>query len=100
MTTNIIETLLWVDYPAIYMEMEENARSEAMAEGIAKGIEKGKAEGITVGVAERDMEIALKAFTIGLAQGKNLGDVESMLLEFDIPHITVQAARRQAESDN
>ena len=61
MTTNIKETLPWVDYGEIFRKLEERGIAKGKAEGIAKGkaegIAEGKAEGIAEGKAEGIAEI-------------------------------------------
>ena len=74
MTTNIMETLPWIDYEEIFTEIEE----------------RGKAEG----KAERDMEIALKAFA-GLDAGNSLTAIVNTLKELGIPDHVIEAVRRQ-----
>ena len=74
-------------------------RHTAYMDGWDEGKADGKAEGKAEGAVERDMSIALIAFTNGLAQGGNLVAIENMLKEFNISGAIIQAARKQAESD-
>ena len=78
MTTNIVETLPWIDYRAVFAQFEE----------------RGKAEG----KAERDMEIALKAFG-QLGGGKSLSAITSELKDFGIPDDIIEAACVQTGTD-
>jgi hypothetical protein len=75
---DILETLPWIDYGDLFEKLEARGRTE------------GRAEGKT----ERDMEIALNAFT----KWKTL-DVPAIaenLKSLGIPETTVEAARKQA----
>jgi len=78
MTTNIVETLPWIDYRAVFAQFEE----------------RGKAEG----KAERDMEIALKAFG-QLGSGKSLSAITGELKDFGIPDNIIEAACVQTGTD-
>jgi hypothetical protein len=54
MSTNIVETLPWIDYREVFQKVEERGKAEGKAEGIAVGKAEGKAEGY--------MDVALKFF--------------------------------------
>ena len=84
MTTDIMETLPWIDYREVFTKIEERGRTE------------GRTEGKTEGKTERDMEIALKAFD-RLNKGTSLSSIISMLKEFDISDEIIKSARKQAE---
>jgi len=86
MTTNIVETLPWIDYREAFERLEERGRAEGEA--------KGKAEG----KAERDMEIALKAFG-SLNLGESLTAITNTLKELGIPDNAIESARKQTEAD-
>ena len=81
MTTDIMETLPWIDYREVFAKIEERGRNEGINEGITK----------------RDMEIALKAFD-GLYSGSSLSSIISMLKGFEISDDIIESARKQAEA--
>ena len=91
MTTDIMETLPWIDYREVFTKLEERGKSEGRAEG--------RAEGMVEGIAKGSLEIAMKAFD-GLNRGKSLLSIVSMLEELGIPNDIIETARKQAESDN
>ena len=83
MTTNIVETLPWVDYREVFTKLEERGKAE------------GKAEGMAEGKAKTQMEVAVKAFT-GLGRGKEPGVVAQMLKDLGIPERVIEAAKLEA----
>ena len=85
MTTNIVETLPWIDYREVFAKFEERGRATGRAEGKAEG------------KAERDMEIALKAFG-QLHRGVSLSAIVDALKEYGIPDGVIESARKQAGS--
>jgi len=85
MTTNIVETLPWIDY----QEVVEHSKAEGRAEG--------KAEGIAEGKAERDMEIALKVFE-RLDRGMSLSMIIRTLKDYGIPNDIINSAQKQTEA--
>jgi len=105
MTTDIMETLPWIDYREVFAKIEERGRNEGIAQGrnegitqgISQGISQGITQGITQGMVKRDMEIALKAFG-RLSNGGSLPSIISMLKEFDISDDIIESARKQAEA--
>ena len=82
MTSNIMETLPWIDYSEVFEKLEE----------------RGKAEGKAEGRAERDMEIAGRAFN-RVKTGANPAVISRSLLELGIPESIIEAARKQAETE-
>ena len=108
MTTNITETLPWVDYREVFTKLEERGRAEGKAEGEAKGRAEGKAEGEAKGraegkaegeakgKAETQMEIAVKAFA-RLGRGKDPEAIAKMLQDLEIPAPVIEAARAEAD---
>jgi hypothetical protein len=81
MTTNITETLPWIDYRELYEKLEE----------------RGRAEGEAKGRAARDMEIAQKAFE-KLERGRSVSVIVSELKEFGISDEIIDSAREEAEA--
>ena len=73
MTTNITETLPWIDYREVFTKVEER------------------------GKAERDMEIALKAFS-RLGRGRGVSSIVNTLKELDISDQIIESARKQSEA--
>jgi hypothetical protein len=82
LTTNITEKLPWIDYKEIFLQIEERSKAEGMAEG----------------KAERDMEIALKAFEKH-GNSKKLNDIVNTLRDFDISDETIEAAKKKVAAD-
>jgi hypothetical protein len=78
MTTNIIETLPWIDYKEVFTKLEERGREE--------------------GRAERDMEIALKLFS-QRKQGSNLSALIQAMEDLGISKEVIGAARKQYETE-
>ena len=101
MTTDIIETLPWIDYREVFAKIEERGRSEGITQGRKEGRKEGITQGITQGITEgmnkRDMEIALKAFD-GLYSGSSLPSIINMLKGFNISDDIIESARIQAEA--
>jgi len=89
MTTNITETLPWIDYKAILDELEERSIAEGMAKGMAKGFTKGK--------AERNMEVALNLFK-KRRPNSTWEELTQILLDSGISSKTITAARKQYEA--
>ena len=87
MTTNIVETLPWVDYREVFTKLEERGKAEGKAEG--------KVEGKAEGKAETQMEVAVKAFT-RLGRGKDPEVVVQMLKDLEIPARVIEAAKLEA----
>jgi predicted transposase YdaD len=102
MTTNIIETLPWIDYRELFVKLEERGRAEGEARGEARGKAKGRAEGRAEGrvegKAERDMEIALKMFTAQRPDASQSALIQT-LQDLGISDQTIEAARKQAEAE-
>ena len=86
MTTNITETLPWVDYREVFIKLEERGRAEGEA--------KGKAEGEAKGKAETQMEIAVKAIT-RLGRGKDAQAINEMLMDLEIPEPIIEEAKAE-----
>jgi len=84
MTTDIMETLPWIDYREVFAKIEERS----LTQGITQGITEGR--------TARDMEIALKALG-KLNHGSSLPAIISMLKEFDISDEIIESARKQVE---
>ena len=84
MTTNITETLPWVDYREVFTKLEERGRAEGKAEGEAKG------------KAETQMDIAVKAFA-RVGRGKDPKVIVEMLKDLEIPMPIIEAARAEAD---
>jgi hypothetical protein len=95
MTTNITETLPWVDYREVFTKLEERGRAEGEAKGRAEGKAEGKAEGEAKGKAETQMEISVKAFA-RLGRGKDPEAIAKMLQDLEIPAPVIEAARAEA----
>jgi hypothetical protein len=118
MTSNILETLPWIDYREVFEKIEARSKAEGIAEGKAEGIAEGKAEGIAEGKAEgiaegkaegiaegeihgknkRDMEIALNAFT-KWATELNPPAIAENLKGLGISEGVIEAARKQVETE-
>jgi predicted transposase YdaD len=103
MTTNIVETLPWIDFREVFKKLEERAKTEGRLEGKAEGKLEGKAEGKlegkAEGKAERDLEIALRAFE-KRARSVSFSAVSQMLAELGIAESTIETARKQYEADH
>ena len=97
MTTNIVETLPWVDYSEVFAKLEERGRAEGRTEGLAEGKAEGRAEGIAEGKAERDMEIAVNAFG-QLGRNRSIPAIHRTLKDFGISADIIEAAQKQAEA--
>jgi flagellar biosynthesis/type III secretory pathway protein FliH len=113
-TTNIVETLPWIDFGEVFKKLEERGRAEGRAEGIAEGEAKGRAEGIAEGRVEgiaegeakgrtearyeRDMEIALKVLE-RQKQGGNVVALSQHLKDLGISDEVIEAARRQHDTE-
>jgi predicted transposase YdaD len=89
MTTNIVETLPWIDYGEVFTKLEERGKTEGKIEG--------KIEGKAEGRAERDMEIALKIYA-RQKQGANMSVLTQTLKELGISDEVIAAARKQHEA--
>jgi hypothetical protein len=74
MTTNIVETLPWIDYGELFEKIEARSRTE------------------------RDSEIALRAFE-RRSRGTDVAAISQMLGELGIPSETIESARRQHEAN-
>jgi len=110
MTTNIVETLPWIDYQEVFEKFKAEGWAEGIAEGITKGIAegiaKGKAEGIAEGKAEGkaegrtefSAEIASKMFA-RQNQGMSQTVIIQTLRDFGIPEKTIQDARKQHDAE-
>ncbi|MDR1537759.1 MAG: hypothetical protein LBU32_07145 [Clostridiales bacterium] len=61
-------------------------------------IERVKAQGEAIGIAKRDMEIALKKFRKA-KPGADLDGIVENLRDIDIPEEIIEASRKQAESE-
>jgi hypothetical protein len=96
MTTNILETLPWIDYSEVFENLEERARMKGEAKGRAEGKAEGEAKGKAEGKAERDLEIALRAFE-KRAQSASFSEISQMLGELGISESTSETARKQYE---
>ena len=83
-TSNLVETLPWIDFSEVFAQLEERGRAEGEAIG--------RAEGRT----ERDMEIARKAFA-RTAKGASPAVISQTLMDLGILENIVTAARRQAD---
>ena len=92
MTTNIVETLPWIDYREVFDKLEERGRAEGEAIGRVEGEAIGKTEGRT----EAQMELAVKAFT-RLGRGKGSVEVTQMLKDLEIPASIIEAAKGEAD---
>ncbi len=77
MTTNIIETLPWIDFGEVFRKSKERDKME--------------------GKAERDMEIAMNMFG-RLKKGKNLSEVIQTLKDLDISENIIETALQKCES--
>ncbi len=84
-TTNIVETLPWIDYGEVFRKLEERGKVEGRAEG--------KAEGRT----ERDMEITRKMFD-SQKPGANLSALTKTLRDLGISDEIIESARKQYEA--
>ncbi len=93
MTTNIIETLPWIDFGEVFRKSKERDKMEGKVEGRAEG----KVEGRTEGRAERDMEIAMNMFG-RLKKGINLSDIIQTLKDLDISDNVIETARKKCET--
>ena len=82
MTTNIMETLPWIDYREVFAKIEE----------------RGKTEGIAAGKTESQMDIAAKAFA-RLGRGKNQNEISQILKDLEIPEHIINAAKIEADRD-
>jgi hypothetical protein len=109
MTTNIVETLPWIDYSEVFIKIEERGKAEGLAkgeakgkaeglaEGEAKGEAKGRAEGLAEGEAKRDMEIALRLFA-QQKQGLNQSECIKRMKDLGIPDETIKTAQKQYDA--
>jgi predicted transposase YdaD len=88
MTTNIVETLPWIDYREVFEKIE--------ARGEARGETRGEARGKMSGKRERDLEIALNAFRNA---DSSVSTVVEVLKAAGIPGETIDAAREQVSSE-
>ena len=123
MTTNITETLPWIDYRELFEKLEERSKAvgraegkaegkaegiaegeargkaegkaEGIAEGKAEGIAEGEARGKAEGIAERDMEISIKAFQ-KLSSGRSADEIIRSLQELGISDDVIKAACEQS----
>jgi transcriptional/translational regulatory protein YebC/TACO1 len=82
MTTNVVETLPWTDYREFYEAREKFIREEGEARGEAKGI------------ANAQLQIALKAFG-NPNRNKKLTTIINTLKELGIPDDIIETARNQ-----
>ena len=90
MTTNITETLPWIDYRELIEKIEERSRAEGEAEGEEKGVVKGR--------SERDMEIAKIAFK-KLDYGRSVPEIIRELQDYCISDDVINAAHKQAMAE-
>jgi hypothetical protein len=86
MSTNIVETLPWIDYREVFQKVEERGR--------AIGEERGRAIGEERGKTTAQMEIALNAFRYARSSSPQ---VVETLQNFGVLDEIIDAARRQAE---
>jgi hypothetical protein len=98
MTTNIVETIPWIDYGEVFRKLEAKSRAEGIVVGKAEGIAEGEAKGRTEGRTERDMEIAVKAFS-KQKQGINMTAISQTLRDLGISDEIIEAARRQHDAE-
>ena len=82
MTTDILETLSWIDYDEVFERIEKRSRAE--------GITEGKAEGIT----QLQMEHAIRLLTI-FQQQNDLETAYRVLNELEIPAHIIEAASNE-----
>ena len=57
MTTDIVETLSWIDYREIFDKIEIRAKAEGEARGEARGKAEGKAEGEKIGEIKGEIKV-------------------------------------------
>lgn len=93
MTTNITETLPWIDYNEVAEQLKELGRAEGMAEGRAEGKAEGKAEGMAEGKAVREKELAIAAFS-KFSGSTSAKDITDMLMKLGIPENTIREAAK------
>ena len=79
MTTDILDTIEWIDYSEVFKAVEERAKNEGIAEGM--------------------MEIAVKAFST-MKPDKSYQEIADMLKELGIPDEIIKAARNQVEAEH
>jgi predicted transposase YdaD len=84
MTTDIIETLPWVDYKAVYDKLLVQARSEGEAKGTAEG------------KAEAQMDSARKEFK-KLKRGINAVTIINTLRELEIPEKIIESVMKETQ---
>ena len=94
MSTNILETLPWIDYREVFDKIEERGRETGIAEGKAEGKAEGIAQGKVEGKVESQMDVAMKAFA-RLGRGKDPDVVSQMLKVLDIPAHIIKAAQAE-----
>ena len=90
MTTDILETLPVIDYPAIIKQIKAEGEAKGEARGEAKGEAKGKAEG----KAEALLEVACNTFK---QREKGIADsiIIENLLNIGIPEEIIRVAQNQ-----
>jgi hypothetical protein len=96
MTTNILETLPWIDYQEVFQKLEERGKASGIAIGEERGRERGIAIGEERGKAERDMEIAISAFRRSKPGSTLMIDT---LKDFGISDEVIKAAFRQVDAE-
>jgi len=77
MTTDIVETLSWIDYKELFQKIEERAKAEGKAEGEAKG----KAEGEKIGKLLMGKELGLTDEQIAVAAELPLEEVKAFFCQ-------------------
>jgi predicted transposase/invertase (TIGR01784 family) len=73
MTTDIVETLPWIDYSEVCERIEEHAIAKGKAEGEAKGKAEGKAE-----IVRNLLALGFPVDAIQKASGLSLEEIEQL----------------------